>query len=165
MDVKKKGAYAPFFFIMKKSLLVKEDRGIQRKEGKEMKVYKNQNYYYFLFGILILIFLYKCPFLHILGVPCMGCGMTRAMIAFAQLKWKLAFYYHPLFPVVIVVICYYILEKLGLFRIEEEMKKRILYLIVVCFMIAYFVRLFILDSPIHFQIKDSILYRIYECFK
>lgn len=128
-----------------------------------MKVYKNQNYYYFLFGILI--FLYKCPFLHILGVPCMGCGMTRAMIAFVQLKWKLAFYYHPLFPMVMVAICYYILEKLGVFKIEEKKKKIILYFIIICFIIAYILRLFVINSPIHFQFKESVLYRIYEYFK
>lgn len=95
----------------------------------------------------------------------MGCGMTRAMIAFVQLKWKLAFYYHPLFPIVIVVICYYILEKLGVFKIEEKKKKIILSFIIICFIIAYILRLFVINSPIHFQFKESVLYRIYEYFK
>lgn len=127
-----------------------------------MRVYKNQEYQYWLIGIVIIVFFYKCPFLHLLGIPCMGCGMTRAMLALIQWKWKLAFYYHPLFPIVIFVVLYYILERLGILRIGDKKKKILLYFIILCFILAYILRLFVVDSPIQFQIKESILYRIYQ---
>lgn len=95
----------------------------------------------------------------------MGCGMTRAMMSLIQLKWKLALYYHPLFPIVLLVAFYFILEKLELFRIGDKKKKIILYLIMVLFVLAYIFRLFVVDSPIHFEIKESVLYRMYEYFK
>lgn len=46
---------------------------------------------------IVLVFFYKCPIKIITGIPCPGCGMTRACImAFYDIKS--AFYMHPLFP-------------------------------------------------------------------
>jgi hypothetical protein len=38
-----------------------------------------------------------CPLLNITGIPCPGCGMTRAFLAFFRLDLKGAFHYHPMF--------------------------------------------------------------------
>ena len=45
---------------------------------------------------------YHCPFLYFFGVPCPGCGMTRALIKACTFDFKAAFYYHPLFLLVII---------------------------------------------------------------
>lgn len=41
-----------------------------------------------------------CPFKYIFGVPCPGCGITRAFIQLFQGHIKAAMLYHPLFPLV-----------------------------------------------------------------
>ncbi|MCL1790869.1 MAG: DUF2752 domain-containing protein [Peptococcaceae bacterium] len=45
---------------------------------------------------------FGCPFLAATGVPCPGCGMTRACLAFFRLDFAQAFLYHPLFPAVLL---------------------------------------------------------------
>ena len=48
-----------------------------------------------------------CPFHAVTGIPCPGCGMTRAMLSMGQLKLKQAFEYN-LFsvPLLISIIIY-----------------------------------------------------------
>ncbi len=41
-----------------------------------------------------------CPFRQLTGLPCPGCGMTRALNALAHGQWELAFSFHPLSPIV-----------------------------------------------------------------
>lgn len=46
------------------------------------------------FGLLVC---YGCPIYRLLGVPCPGCGLTRAWCCFLMGEWRLAMQYHPLF--------------------------------------------------------------------
>lgn len=39
----------------------------------------------------------NCMFEAVLGIPCPGCGLTRATLAFLQLDFAKAFQFHPLF--------------------------------------------------------------------
>lgn len=73
------------------------------------------------------------------GIPCPGCGMTRAW--FSLLKGDLikAFYYHPLFltvPVFIILLILYI-RKTNKYKWVE---KAILF-ICILYIIVYFIRL------------------------
>ena len=49
-----------------------------------------------------------CPFEIVFGVPCPACGITRAWISALKFDFSKAFYYHPLFllviPVIIVIV-------------------------------------------------------------
>ena len=38
-----------------------------------------------------------CPFRNLTGIPCPGCGMSRAWFAFLRLELADAFRYHPMF--------------------------------------------------------------------
>ncbi len=38
-----------------------------------------------------------CVFLHITGIECLGCGMTRALLEAIQLDFASAFEYHKMF--------------------------------------------------------------------
>lgn len=92
---------------------------------------------------VIILFLYlvldlKCPFRLIFGIPCAGCGMTRAIIEAIQLDFKRAFYYHPLF---------FIMPTIGLFIIFiNKLSKRFIYIywiiILSAFIIVYVIRLY-----------------------
>ena len=50
---------------------------------------------------IVLIAVFGCPFETLLGIPCPGCGMSRAFICLFHLDLRGAFIYHPLFPLVI----------------------------------------------------------------
>lgn len=66
------------------------------------------------FFILLLVVFYAvfvgCPVYRLTGVPCPGCGMSRAFIAAAKLDFRAAFAYHPLFPVFAVETGYVLLR-------------------------------------------------------
>lgn len=64
----------------------------------------------FSISIVILLFNTKCIFKSIIGVPCPGCGLTRAWISFIKGNISEAFYWHPLFlmmPVLVILILLY----------------------------------------------------------
>ncbi|HEY9059598.1 MAG TPA: DUF2752 domain-containing protein [Pseudobacteroides sp.] len=57
-------------------------------------------------AILLLLDGSACLFKNVWGIPCPGCGMTRAFLAVLKLDILTGFYYHPLFvlPVLIAVL-------------------------------------------------------------
>lgn len=57
-------------------------------------------------GVLILT---GCPIRRLFGVPCPGCGLTRAWVCFLKGQWEPAMEYHPLFlaaPAVLFLALY-----------------------------------------------------------
>ena len=58
-------------------------------------------------AVVLLLILYRligCPFRFLFGVPCPGCGMTRAGRAIVQGRFAESLVWHPLFvPTVLVV--------------------------------------------------------------
>jgi len=61
----------------------------------------------FLFVFLIVTDIYTCPFKLILGIPCPGCGMTRAFMALLQFRfadaWNLNILSIPVFFGILLV--------------------------------------------------------------
>ena len=55
---------------------------------------------------IFLVTIYECPTLYFLGIHCQLCGMSRAFFSLAKLDISAAFYYHPLFPLVILIVIY-----------------------------------------------------------
>lgn len=56
-----------------------------------------------LLGILLILDT-GCVFYHMTGVPCPGCGMTRAYLAAMRLDFAEAFRMHPLWPVTVPLL-------------------------------------------------------------
>lgn len=59
----------------------------------------------------ILVGTYKCPFKLITGIDCPGCGLTRAFLSVAKMDIVSAFSFHPMWPVVLIVIVYMLFHK------------------------------------------------------
>ncbi|MCI9456522.1 MAG: DUF2752 domain-containing protein [Oscillospiraceae bacterium] len=46
--------------------------------------------------ILLLSRFYRCPFYAITGIPCPGCGMTRALLSALRMEWRQALHWNPM---------------------------------------------------------------------
>ena len=89
--------------------------------------------------IALIVFDWHCLFKRITGLPCPGCGMTRAWFSLLKLDIEGAFYYHPLFwlaPVLVFVIALYM-------RKPARKLEFVLFVISGIFIAAYIIRLFL----------------------
>ncbi len=95
-----------------------------------------------------------CLFINIFGLPCPACGMTRAYISLAHLDIKRAFYYHPLFWSVPLILLGY-------------KNKKIIYILGVLFISVWLVRMYLYFpdiEPMKFNNK-AIYIRIFSGLK
>jgi hypothetical protein len=47
---------------------------------------------------------WKCPIYSVLGIPCPGCGLSRAMLLLAQGQWRAAIHMHAFSPVMLAAV-------------------------------------------------------------
>lgn len=57
-----------------------------------------------------------CFFKATIGIPCPGCGMTRAYIALLHGDIKKAFYFHPLFVIPAIIAIIFIVPRFRKYR-------------------------------------------------
>ena len=81
-----------------------------------------------------------CIYLHFLGFPCPGCGMTRAVFSALRLDFTAAFSFHWMFWSVPVLLVYFLLDG-KLFR-KKWLNRGILWLIGVGFAANWIYSLF-----------------------
>ena len=70
---------------------------------------RNREFWLIFLGILVVSLLgmgagITCPILFLTGISCPGCGMTRAWCALLRGEISLAFSYHPLFPLPLLIL-------------------------------------------------------------
>ena len=115
--------------------------------------------------ILIYLFFLRytqigCPIRFLFGISCMGCGMTRAIIALLSMDFEKAIYYHPLVflvPVITTLMC--IEDKLVI--IKKQLVQKIWIIIIISFFITYLIRLMkFSNSVVQINIKDGFIYRV-----
>lgn len=99
---------------------------------------------------------FGCLILALTGIPCPGCGMTRAYLAFFHMDFERAFLYHPLFPSFIVLIVAFLCALAWRIRKHHSQKlpfrladvydtaeaffaTKLFYVLLVLFISAYFV--------------------------
>lgn len=97
-----------------------------------------------LFYLCLNIFHFGCPIKYFTGISCAGCGMTRAVHSALLFQFSEAFHYHPLFPLVPIMVLLFLFED----RVKANWLKFAWITIIVIFLVTYFVRLFILKSDI-----------------
>lgn len=109
--------------------------------------------YYFLLHILGT----TCPIKWLTGISCAGCGMSRAILSFLKGDINAAFYYHPLFWLVPILLIVIILRK----KISKKIYRGIMFLSLSLFIICYVIRMADPNNNIVIcNIKDSIIYRL-----
>lgn len=57
-----------------------------------------------------------CPFRHLTGIPCPGCGMTRAYLSALRLDFAGAFRMHPLWPLPVPLFLFTVFRPGPIFR-------------------------------------------------
>lgn len=81
-----------------------------------------------------------CIFTALLGIPCPGCGMTRAVFSALKLELAAAFQFHPMFWSVPILYLYFLSDG-KLFK-NKTVNKTIFIIIAAGFIVAWLVKIF-----------------------
>ncbi len=66
-----------------------------------------------------------CPFFYVTGIPCLFCGITRSFLAMGGLDLSGAFVYHPLGPVIyLLLLCLALVLAVSIVR-RQQVRMRI----------------------------------------
>lgn len=117
---------------------------------------------------LILIFIAICMFLHftkigcpikfLTGISCPGCGMTRAWLSVLHFNFSDAFYYHPLFWIVPIVLLIEIFKE----KIPKKLYKYLMFFNTTLILVVYIIRLLDNNNPIvSINIDRGVFFKIY----
>lgn len=111
-------------------------------------------------GIVMLVYMLSgigCPVLFLSGIPCMGCGMTRAVCAMWRLDFVTAFQYHPLCFFLPVIVIGFLLKA----RMPRKIYRYYVGTVILVFVIVYLVRLLNpADAIIKINLDDGFVYEI-----
>lgn len=97
-----------------------------------------------------------CPIRHFTGIPCAGCGMTRAILSALQLNFHRAFYYHPLFWMIPLTGIFLLFRE----HVPAKWNRGFWYLFAFLFLGVYVVRLIMRDPVLEVNIRSGVIYRM-----
>ena len=98
-----------------------------------------------------------CIFKKLSGLSCPGCGMTRAWLSFLKGDIGKAFYYHPLFWMIIVIPAIALIRN----RISDSLFNGILICCIVLLMGCYLIRLFVGSDIVSFNPYNSLIIKAF----
>lgn len=111
-----------------------------------MNKLKNKKTRYFLIVFFVLLFFiylfsghYRCMTKAITGIPCPGCGMTRAWLALIKGNITEAFFYHPLFWIPPVILLLLLVQK----RMKWTIPKWIWIAVLLIYLLVYVIRMYL----------------------
>ena len=99
------------------------------------------------FIIILILSFYRCPFSFLLGIPCPFCGMTRAFLCVLKGDFIEAFYFHPLWPLVIVAGIIFILVKIKVLKLSGKAVNILAFIAAFLFLLCFILR-HVYHSPI-----------------
>ena len=99
------------------------------------------------FIIILILSFYRCPFYFLLGIPCPFCGMTRAFLCVLKGDFIEAFYFHPLWPLVIVAGIIFILVKIKVLKLSGKAVNILAFIAAFLFLLCFILR-HVYHSPI-----------------
>lgn len=85
-----------------------------------------------------------CPIKFFTGIPCPGCGMSRAVVSCLRFDFDAAFHFHPLFPLAPVVVAYIIFGD----RLSRRVNTAVGVIIAAAFIAVYVYRIFFTTNPV-----------------
>ena len=97
-----------------------------------------------------------CPIRRLTGIPCAGCGMSRALLLLLQGRLREAAAYHPLVflaPAALAVWCFRR-------RIPPRMMKALLAAAIAAFITVYVIRLFLKDPVLRPDLSEGLILQV-----
>ncbi len=89
-----------------------------------------------------------CPIKALFGVPCPGCGLTRAWWEAMHFRFGEAFSYHPLWLPAPFLLLYAIHLQVLPARFQSRLAKAVLILSAIAYSSLYLYRIFIVHDPL-----------------
>ncbi len=105
----------------------------------------------------LLLLMYHCPFSYILGISCPGCGMTRSFISVLMLDFNKAFYYHPLWWLILIFAFGALLEYLEVIKIALPLRTALCTIVALLLFVVYFIRLFSGSEIVNIHFEESLI--------
>ena len=117
-------------------------------------------------ALLVFVLDIGCMFRSVTGFPCLGCGTTRACLAFFQGHIVDAFYYHPLFWLTIILIIITLFRGGQIFRNEKANRFTWITLLFM-YLTVFIVRMVLLfpDTPPMDYNYDAPLFHVFQWFE
>ena len=117
--------------------------------------------------LLNLLFGTVCPFRILFGLPCPGCGITRALLALIRFDFASAVRLHPLSPAFFLLLLLFPVFRYGIREHFAVWVKACAVLLALLLPVYVFrmVKYFPGEAPMDFTFKDSLLYRILTFIK
>jgi hypothetical protein len=109
-------------------------------------------------GLCLFLFIWRCPIYTVIGLPCPGCGMSRAAIAFIQGDIQKSLQMHALLLPTGLCLIVYALFKKG--------RRQVLYIWIAAMLIYYAWRMVFLwgEQPMVYN-EQSVLFWLILLFK
>lgn len=103
-----------------------------------------------------------CIFEWLTGISCPGCGLTRAWLCVLKLDFTGAFYYHPLWLIVPIVVMLYLIYDGSIFK-NKKLNHAVLYVFAAVVVGVYVYRMFFMEnSPIGVDLSASFILKLFS---
>lgn len=109
--------------------------------------------------------LLRCPLNTVFGIPCPSCGITRALISVFHGDMAAAFFYHPLWPVIVSAVILFALCQCGVINLTGRAVSICCIALAVLLTGCYIIRHLQHSPVVALHFKTSLLYRILEFFR
>ncbi len=106
----------------------------------------------------------QCPLNFLFGIPCPLCGITRAFLSVLRGDFASAFYYHPLWPLVLLVILFIVLKQTGILRVSYKSMNIGAVIIALVFLVCFILRHVFHSPVVEVDFEDSLICKIYSIF-
>jgi len=91
--------------------------------------------------LLVILSFYRCPIYAVSGIPCPGCGMSRAYKSLLRFDIVSAFEYHPLFLIAAPTVLYIAHKNKLKYRFNNKTEIFLGIVIIALFLVVYIYRL------------------------
>ncbi|MFV0381422.1 MAG: DUF2752 domain-containing protein [Breznakia sp.] len=108
---------------------------------KNKNIVKSIFLFFFIF-LSVYLFDVGCIFRKFFHISCPSCGLTRAWLSFLSLNPMKAFYFHPLFWSIPIILYLFVV-----FDTTKSYQKILIYFLSFLFLVVYFIRLIFFRIP------------------